>query len=40
MSLVREAVAVGARMDLMEDLIDLEPLRAYPPFVEFLRPKG
>ena len=40
MKLLREAMARGSSEVLwLHRDIDLEPLRGYPPFQEFLRPK-
>jgi hypothetical protein len=41
MVLLRNAYAQGKAFDLLPHLDpDLEPLHEYPPFQEFLRPKG
>jgi DNA-binding SARP family transcriptional activator/TolB-like protein len=41
MVLLRDAYAQGKAFDLLPHLdLDLEPLHEYPPFQEFLRPKG
>ncbi|UCG87625.1 MAG: hypothetical protein JSW71_03495, partial [Gemmatimonadota bacterium] len=41
MMLLRDAYSQGRRFDLgLHRDIDLEPLHGYPPFQEFLRPKG
>ena len=41
MLLLRDAFSQGRRFDLwLHRDMDLEPLHDYPPFQEFLRPKG
>jgi len=40
MGFLRDAQAAGMRVDGLEHGIDYEPLRGYPSFVEFVRPKG
>jgi tetratricopeptide (TPR) repeat protein len=40
LGLIREAHAAGARMIPLKHQMDFESLADYPPFVEFLRPKG